>query len=177
MPQFSTLFIKHWITLFVLLGTATIHATPILCAIQDGSASNNLPCVCGSNYCSQNTGLICYATIGPGYCRKILPGEYAYSLAYTETCDSEDGRYSVVSSKMCVAALVSTVGSSPLFDYKQISMPVGIPSNFPTELPMDSPLDSIWTVKSCMLIYFLNCGRDPRSCSCGPSASKGHGGD
>ena len=44
------------------------------CTITDGSGTNGAMCYCGTAFCTQETGLICYSTLGGGSCRKNMWG-------------------------------------------------------------------------------------------------------
>ena len=50
------------------------------CKVTNGTAINDASCTCGSLVCTSTTGLICFATVGSGTCRKHDLGTFGYEL-------------------------------------------------------------------------------------------------
>ena len=78
-----------------------------LCSIRNGSATNAGDCQCGIEQCTVTTGLICYATIGGGSCRRSITGSFGYPRPSVGMCSSVSGRKSIGDKASCEAAGVS----------------------------------------------------------------------
>ena len=61
--------------------------------IIDGTAPNLSPCKCGDVACGEESGLICYAALGTGYCRKSNPGKFG---VFQGDCSSVAGASEMV---------------------------------------------------------------------------------
>ena len=74
------------------------------CLITDGSQANAAPCKCGSEICLLETGLICFATVGGGSCRKNTPGAFGYPRALSGKCTDVSGRHYIKDVGTCNTA-------------------------------------------------------------------------
>ena len=74
------------------------------CTFTDGSTANTVSCTCGNQECTAATGLICYATIGGGSCRKLDVGAYGYPRPTSGNCVDVGGRGLIGDVASCEAA-------------------------------------------------------------------------
>ena len=99
------------ITLLLLLLVLCLPITVdgAACAVTDGSSAlNSAPCTCGSEECDASTGLICFATVGGGSCRKITVGPFGFQRPTTNVrCVSVSGRQYIDSIEKCEEAATS----------------------------------------------------------------------
>ena len=88
----------------VVLFCLTTSAEGVACTQTDGTVINDATCTCGTVDCTVSTGLICYATVGGGSCRKTALGNYGYPQPKVERCSTYSGRKVIGDAASCEAA-------------------------------------------------------------------------
>lgn len=76
------------------------------CTITDGSGANVADmCQCGAALCTQDTGTICYSTVGAGSCRKTVWASFGYPRKVTSgDCDDDAKTVMIATIEGCSAA-------------------------------------------------------------------------
>ena len=80
------------------------------CSITDGSGESSIaPCICGSEICTEATGLICFVHLEEGSCRKHFPGPFGYPQPENGYCTHGS---LIEDNETCAHAAYSVMGLS-----------------------------------------------------------------